>query len=81
MMNVQFLAILLRRLVHRRQGGRPGDWSYVCALSGEERAGRADILEVVRTNNPEGEAAQFYLGNTSHLYFSRVGKLEGMWGN
>ena len=64
MMNVQFLAILLRRLVQRRQGGRPGEWSYVCALSGEERGGRADILEVVRTNNPEGETAQFYLGNT-----------------
>ena len=62
-MNVQFLAVLLRRLVNRRQRGRSGEWSYVCALSGEERKGRADILEVVRTNNPEGETetAQSYL--------------------
>ena len=81
-MNVQFLAILLRRLVQRRLGERPGEWSYVCALSGEERQGRADILEVVRTNNPEGETAQFYHGNTSYLNFSRMGKLvKPMWRN
>ena len=67
-MNVQFLAILLRRLVHRRltdlENWSPGDWTYVCALSGEERRGRADILEVVRTNNPAGEREPVYHGNT-----------------
>ena len=67
-MNVQFLAVLLRRLVNRRQRGRSGEWSYVCALSGEERKGRADILEVVRTNNPEGETAQSYLAS-QHFTF------------
>ena len=85
-MNVQFLSILLRRLVHRRLGNlenwSPGEWSYVCALTGEERRDRADILEVVRTNNPEGETAQFYHGNTSYLNFSRMGKLvKPMWRN
>ena len=64
MINVQFLAILLRRLVHRRPGERPGEWSYVCALSGQERQGRADILEVVRTNNPEGWANLTQCGGT-----------------
>ena len=83
-MNVQFLAIFLRRLVQRRLGDlenwTPGDWSYVCALSGEERRGRADILEVVRTNNPEGETGQLHSGNPSYLYFSRLGKLvKPMW--
>ena len=67
-MNVQFLEILLGRLVHRKLGERPREWSYVCALSGEERQSRAEILELVRSNNPEGEADQFDLGNTSHLY-------------
>ena len=71
-MNVKFLPILLRRLVQRRQGGKSGEWSYVCALSGEERQGRADILEVVRTNNPEGETAlsHIYHGNTRLFYIS-----------
>ena len=85
-MNVQFLAILLRRLVLRRlvdlENWRPGEWSYVCALTGEERRDRADILEVVRTNNPEGETAQLHSGNPSHFYFSRLGKLvKPMWRN
>ena len=60
MMDVQSLAVLLRRLVYRRVTGRAvGEWSYVCALSGEERDKRADIVEVVRINNPEGENPQF----------------------
>ena len=82
-MNVQFLAVLLRRLVQRRQSGRSGEWSYVCALSGEERKGRADILEVVRTNNPESETALSYLAwQHLTLYFCRMGKLgKPMWRN
>ena len=62
MMDVQSLAVFLRRLVYRRVTGRAvGEWSYVCALSGEERDKRADIVEVVRINNPEGENPQFDL--------------------
>ena len=62
MMDVQSLAVLLRRLVYRRVTGRAvGEWSYVCALSGEERDKRADIVEVVRINNPEGENPQLDL--------------------
>ena len=65
MINIPALAILLKRLVHRRLCGKAvGEWSYVCSLSGEERWGRAEILRVVRNNTPEGEAGQFQLGNT-----------------
>ena len=86
-MNIQFLAVILRRLVQRRlsdlENWSPGEWSYVCTLSGEERKGRADILEVVRTNNPESETAQSYLPwQHLTLYFCRMGKLgKPMWRN
>ena len=67
-MDVQSLAVLLRRLVYRRVTGRAvGEWSYVCALSGKERDKRADIVEVVRINNPEGENPQFDHDITSLL--------------
>ena len=64
-MDASSLAISLRQLIHRKVAGKAvGEWNYVCTLSGEERNKKTEILEVVRTNNPEGWAKLNQCGGT-----------------